>query len=123
VGVEDWVAVAGETGFGGVGGGEAEVVPGGFAGGLGGGGDSGLGEEAVGDGVAGVVELGDGAEENGAEGDGEGEAADVPPEVARLVTVVAELDELADLPVSEHVGRYDAVHAELSAALTSIDGV
>jgi hypothetical protein len=36
---------------------------------------------------------------------------------------VADLDELAALPVAEHVARYDALHGRLSDALTSIDGV
>jgi len=47
----------------------------------------------------------------------------VPEEVARLAAGVAALDELAGLPVPEHVARYEAVHGELSDALSSIDGV
>ena len=36
---------------------------------------------------------------------------------------VPELDALAELPVSEHAARYDALHGRLSDALTSIDGI
>ena len=58
--------------------------------------------------------------------DGSGDLTDrggMPAEVTGLAGSVAALDELADLPVAEHVARYDAVHGELSDALTSIDGV
>jgi hypothetical protein len=34
---------------------------------------------------------------------------------------VARLDELDDLPVAEHVARFDAVHVALNVALSSID--
>lgn len=36
---------------------------------------------------------------------------------------VAGLDELASLPLAEHVERFDAVHTELTVALSSIDKV
>ncbi|OLT47540.1 hypothetical protein BJF85_15210 [Saccharomonospora sp. CUA-673] len=36
---------------------------------------------------------------------------------------VAALDELDRLPVAEHVERFDAVHTELTVALSSIDKV
>jgi hypothetical protein len=43
--------------------------------------------------------------------------------VAAVEASVAALDELDDLPVAEHVARYDALHGELSNALAAIDGV
>jgi hypothetical protein len=43
--------------------------------------------------------------------------------VAVLEGSVAGLDDLDALPVGEHVGRYDALHGELSEALAAIDGV
>jgi hypothetical protein len=43
--------------------------------------------------------------------------------VTGLAAAVAELDALAELPVSEHAARYDALHGRLSDALTSIDGI
>jgi hypothetical protein len=43
--------------------------------------------------------------------------------VAALRAEVAELDRLADLPVGDHVARYDALHGTLSDALAAIDGV
>jgi hypothetical protein len=36
---------------------------------------------------------------------------------------VADLDQLDDLPVADHVARYDALHGTLSEALAAIDGV
>ncbi|MFO7193708.1 MULTISPECIES: hypothetical protein [Thermocrispum] len=53
------------------------------------------------------------------------------PGLARLETdpkagvaeAVAGLDELDQLPLSEHVERFDAVHTELTVALSSIDKV
>lgn len=36
---------------------------------------------------------------------------------------VAALDVLVDLPLSEHVERFEVVHTELTAALSSIDKV
>jgi hypothetical protein len=50
-------------------------------------------------------------------------AASMPPEVALLAAAVADLDDLGELPVPEHVARYDAVHGQLSEALASIDEV
>ena len=35
----------------------------------------------------------------------------------------ADLDRLDDLPVADHVARYDALHGTLSEALAAIDGV
>jgi len=61
--------------------------------------------------------------EGGTGGAGGAAAADLPPEVARLAGAVADLDDLGELPVPEHVGRYDAVHGQLSEALASIDEV
>jgi hypothetical protein len=42
---------------------------------------------------------------------------------AGIEEAVAGLDELDQLPLSEHVGRFDAVHTELTVALSSIDKV
>ncbi|MEU3628718.1 hypothetical protein BS329_38110 [Amycolatopsis coloradensis] len=36
---------------------------------------------------------------------------------------VAGLDDLASLPLSEHVERFEAVHTELTVALSTIDKV
>jgi hypothetical protein len=51
----------------------------------------------------------------------------VPGDAAGTVVAVeasvAALGELDDLPVGEHVARYDALHGELSDALAAIDGV
>jgi hypothetical protein len=46
-----------------------------------------------------------------------------PDVVGRLEAAAAALDELAGLPVTEHVARYDALHGELSEALAAIDGI
>ena len=43
--------------------------------------------------------------------------------VAALQDSVADLDQLDDLPVADHVARYDALHGTLSEALAAIDGV
>jgi hypothetical protein len=43
--------------------------------------------------------------------------------VASVQAAVATLDELDELPVGEHVARYDALHGRLSDALAAIDGV
>jgi hypothetical protein len=48
---------------------------------------------------------------------------EVPAVVGTLAASAAALDELADLPVAEHVARYDALHGELSDALAAIDGI
>lgn len=42
---------------------------------------------------------------------------------AGVADAVSGLDELDELPVSEHVERFDAVHTELTVALSSIDKV
>lgn len=42
---------------------------------------------------------------------------------AGIDEAVAGLDELSQLPLSEHVERFDAVHTELTVALSSIDKV
>jgi hypothetical protein len=39
----------------------------------------------------------------------------------RVDAALERLDRLADLPVSEHVGEYDAVHRALQDALSTID--
>jgi hypothetical protein len=47
-----------------------------------------------------------------------------PDEVTQRLGAVA--DQIADLsnePVTEHVARYDAVHAELQDALAAIDDI
>jgi hypothetical protein len=43
--------------------------------------------------------------------------------VAAVRASVTELDQLDDLPVADHVARYDALHGTLSEALAAIDGV
>lgn len=43
--------------------------------------------------------------------------------VAAVQNSVADLDQLDDLPVADHVARYDALHGTLSEALAAIDGV
>ena len=43
--------------------------------------------------------------------------------VAAVQASVADLDQLDDLPVADHVARYDALHGTLSEALAAIDGV
>jgi hypothetical protein len=40
---------------------------------------------------------------------------------ARVDGALARLDRLDELPVTEHVGEYDAVHRALQDALTAID--
>jgi hypothetical protein len=42
---------------------------------------------------------------------------------AAVADAVADLDRLDDLPVVDHVARYDALHGTLSEALAAIDGV
>nr|WP_253779981.1 hypothetical protein [Goodfellowiella coeruleoviolacea] len=46
-----------------------------------------------------------------------------PDPTAAVDRALAGLDGLAELPVAEHVARFDAVHTALTAALTSIDKV
>ncbi|HEU5476036.1 MAG TPA: hypothetical protein VFV67_35875 [Actinophytocola sp.] len=58
------------------------------------------------------------------ESDHEGHADhDTPPgdPTAAIEEAVAGLDELDDLPVAEHVARFDAVHVALNVALSTID--
>jgi hypothetical protein len=43
--------------------------------------------------------------------------------VAAVQASVTDLDQLDDLPVADHVARYDALHGTLSEALAAIDGV
>ena len=47
----------------------------------------------------------------------------LPGVVAALAASAAALDGIAELPVAEHVARYDALHGELSEALAAIDGI
>jgi hypothetical protein len=42
---------------------------------------------------------------------------------ATIDAAVAGTDALAELPLAEHVDRFDAVHAALNEALSSIDRV
>jgi hypothetical protein len=49
------------------------------------------------------------------------EVADVLP--GELRQALASLDDLDDLPVSEHVERYQQIHAGLQSALSDIEGV
>ncbi len=42
---------------------------------------------------------------------------------AGIDEAVAGLDDLANLPLAEHVDRFEAVHTELTVALTTIDKV
>jgi hypothetical protein len=53
--------------------------------------------------------------------------AQVPTEQADpragIEEAVSGLDDLENLPLSEHVERFDAVHTELTVALSSIDKV
>ncbi|WP_040925734.1 hypothetical protein [Saccharomonospora marina] len=49
-------------------------------------------------------------------------APDADPR-AGIEEAVTALEELGDLPVAEHVERFDAVHTELAVALSSIDKV
>lgn len=50
------------------------------------------------------------------------EAQDTDPR-AGIAEAVAGLDELDERPIAEHVERFDAVHTELTVALSSIDKV
>ena len=52
-----------------------------------------------------------------------GPAPEPPAELTTLAESVAALDRLADLPLPEHVTRYDALHGELSEVLAAIDGI
>jgi hypothetical protein len=46
-----------------------------------------------------------------------------PDPTARIDDAVGGLAELAELPVADHVARFDAVHAALTHALSSVDQV
>jgi hypothetical protein len=48
---------------------------------------------------------------------------ELPAVVGALAGSAAALDGLTELPVAEHVARYDALHGELSEALAAIDGI
>ena len=52
-----------------------------------------------------------------------GASSELPPEVNRIAAAAACLDDLDELPVGDHVARFDAVHSELQDALASIDEV
>lgn len=52
---------------------------------------------------------------------GHGVADQTPDPVTAIDDAVAGLDELDLLPLAEHVGRFDAVHTALNAALSTID--
>jgi hypothetical protein len=82
------------------------------------------GAEAVGGSAApaGDGPVGGSGEATGDGWDGEAEE-EMPAELVRLAAAVSALDEVASLPVAEHVQRYDALHGELSDALASIDEV
>lgn len=45
----------------------------------------------------------------------------LPTGVSQVDDAVARLDELAGSPLSEHVERYDAVHAALQDSLAGLD--
>jgi hypothetical protein len=46
-----------------------------------------------------------------------------PSGAQAISSAMASLDELDELPVAEHVARFDAVHVVLTEALSSIDKV
>lgn len=46
-----------------------------------------------------------------------------PPDQPGIEDALAGLEDLDDLPVSEHVARFHALHEALTAALSSIDEV
>lgn len=53
----------------------------------------------------------------------EQEAPQETDALASVTEAVRALDDLGQLPVAEHVERFDAVHTELTVALSSIDKV
>ncbi|MPY85752.1 MAG: hypothetical protein GEV00_21200 [Actinophytocola sp.] len=53
----------------------------------------------------------------------EQEAPQETDALASVTEAVRALDDLDQLPVAEHVERFDAVHTELTVALSSIDKV
>ncbi|WP_246868724.1 hypothetical protein [Saccharopolyspora sp. ASAGF58] len=50
-------------------------------------------------------------------------ADDGQPAIDAIAAAVAELDEVRELPVAEHVGRFEAVHAALTDALSKADNL
>nr|WP_229680046.1 hypothetical protein [Saccharopolyspora subtropica] len=48
-------------------------------------------------------------------------ADDGQPAIDAIETALAELDDVRELPVSEHVERFEAVHAALTDALSKAD--
>jgi hypothetical protein len=46
--------------------------------------------------------------------------SDLNPDVEHALAAIADLD---DVPVAEHVARFDAVHRALAGMLSAIDGV
>lgn len=48
---------------------------------------------------------------------------DGPPSDTRIATALEGLQDLAELPVADHVARFNAVHEALTAALSGIDEV
>ena len=48
---------------------------------------------------------------------------DGPPPDTRIATALDGLQDLDELPVADHVARFNAVHEALTAALSSIDEV
>jgi hypothetical protein len=67
-------------------------------------------------------QLGAGPQDSAAGQDSVG-GEDSAAAIAALQDSVADLDQLDDLPVADHVARYDALHGTLSEALAAIDGV
>ncbi|MEV0089306.1 MULTISPECIES: hypothetical protein [Saccharopolyspora] len=50
-------------------------------------------------------------------------ADDGQPAVDAIAAAVARLDEVRELPVAEHVERFEAVHAALTDALSKADNL
>jgi hypothetical protein len=53
--------------------------------------------------------------------DSDDNGAATPTTVAAIDDAVAGLDELDELPLADHVARFDAVHVALNVALSTID--
>jgi hypothetical protein len=49
------------------------------------------------------------------------EPAAMPERVVEMAGMLDEIEDLADLPVADHVARYEALHARLQDSLASID--
>jgi hypothetical protein len=58
---------------------------------------------------------------SGFEPPAEDRPAEPTSDAVPISAALAELDQLADLELSEHPGVYQRIHAELQAALTAID--